>query len=160
MNSRIAFDLIGIVALCLTVGCFSKSSTTQASFESSSKIASSPFKSSSKSSGGDEKKKKDNGDEKKETSFQRDVRNHTAAFARSAGEPDLKSFQRDLSAIAEDHGITNWEQFADTYVAIGWGLADSGLDDWSAQQLATALSDDDIGHLTLVQSGYESRNIQ
>ena len=160
MIARIALGLIISLALCLAIGCFSKSSTTQASFESSSKIASSPFKSSSKSSGGDEKKKKDGGDEKQETSFQRDVRNHTAEFARSAGEPDLESFQRDLSAIAEDHGITNWEQFADTYVAIGWGLADSGLDDWSAQQLATALSDDDISHLTLVQSGYKSRNIQ
>jgi len=160
MSARIASSLIISLALCLTVGC-SKSSTTQASFGSSSDSSSSPFKSSSKSSGGDdEKKEKDGGEDKKETAFERDVRNHTTEFARSVTESDLDSFQRDLGVIAEDHGITNWEQFADTYVAIGWGLADSGLDDWSAQQLATALSDDDIGHLTLVQSGYESRNIQ
>ena len=159
MITRITLaSMIGIT-LCFAIGC-SKSSTTQASFESSSNIASSPFKSSSKSSGGDEKKKKDADDEKKETSYQRDVRIHTAEFARSEGEPDLESFQRDLSAIAEDHGITDWEQFADTYVAIGRGLADSGLDDWSAQRLATAMSNDDIRHLTLVQSGYESRSVQ
>jgi hypothetical protein len=160
MTERVALGLILGAALCLATGCFSKSSTTQASFESSSKFSSSPFKSSSKSSGGDEKKEKDGDDAKTETSYQRDVRIHTAEFARSAREPDLESFQRGLSAIAEDHGITNWEQFADTYVAIGWGLADSGLDDWSAQQLATTLSADDVSRLALVRSGYESRNLQ
>jgi len=160
MIARIALGLIIGSALCLTIGC-SKSSTTQASFGSSSDSSSSPFKSSSKSSGGDDEKKKKDGDEaEKETAFERDVRNHTAEFARSASEPDLDSFQRDLGAIAEDHGITNWEQFADTYVAIGRGLADSELDEWSAQQLAVALSDEDIEHLKLVRSGYESRNIQ
>ena len=158
MNARIASILIISLALGLAVGC-SKSSTTQASFESSSDSSSSPFQSSSKSSGsGDEENEGAAGD--RETAFQRDVRNHTAAFARSVNEPDLDSFQRDLGAIAEDHGITNWEQFADTYVAIERGLADSELDDWSAQQLAVALSDEGIEHLKLVRSGYESRKIQ
>lgn len=160
MSARIASSLVIGLALCLAVGC-SKSSTTQASFGSSSDSSSSPFKSSSKSSGNDdEKKKKDGGEAKQETAFERDVRNHTAEFARSVTEPDLDSFQRDLGVIAEDHGITNWEQFAGTYVAIGRGLADSELDEWSAQQLAVALLDEDIEHLKLVRAGYASRNIR
>ena len=160
MSVRIASSLIIGLALCVAVGC-SKSSTTQASFESSSDSSSSPFKSSSKSSGsGDEEDEKDGAAGDRETAFQRDVRNHTAAFARSVAEPDLDSFQRDLGIIAEDHGITNWEQFADTYIAIGRGLADSELDEWSAQQLAVALSDEDIERLKLVRSGYENRSIR
>jgi len=161
MIARIALGLFIGVALGLATGC-SKSSTTQASFGSSSDSSSSPFRSSSKSSSSgdetDQKEEDDQKEEKPETAFERDVRNHTVGFARTAGEPDLDSFQRGLGAIAEVHGITDWEQFDATYVAIGRGLADSDLDVRSAQQLAVALSSEDYDHLALVRSGFESRH--
>jgi hypothetical protein len=157
--AQIASRLIISIALCLAIGC-SKSSTTQASFGSSSDSSSSPFKSSSKSSGNDEKKEKDGDKGAQETAYQRDVRNHTAEFARSAGEPDIEIFQRDLGGIAEGYGITDWEHTEDTYVAVGRGLADSELDDTSAKQLAVALSNQDYDHLMLIRSGYADRRTQ
>ncbi len=149
MIARIASSLIVMIALGFTTGCF-KISATQASFGSSSDSSSSPFKSSSKSSSGPDEE-----GEKEETAYQRDVRHYTVEFARSAGK--LESFQRDLSAIAEGYGITDWERTEDTYVAVGRGLAESELDDWDAKQLAVALSNEDRDHLALVRSGYESR---
>jgi hypothetical protein len=158
MIARIALGMMVSIALCFATGC-SKSSTTQASFGSSSDSSSSPFKSSSKSSSGDdEEEEKDEKEEEKETAFQRDVRNFTVEFARTAGEPDIASFQRDLGAIAEGYGITDWERTGDTFVAIGRGLGESELDEPNAKQLAVALSNEDYDHLMLIRSGYEDHS--
>jgi hypothetical protein len=155
MITRIALGLILSAALCFATGCF-KSSTTQASFGSSSDSSSSPFKSSSKSSSGDDEEGEGK-DKDEETAFQRDVRNYTAEFARTAGEPSVEPFQRGLGTIAEGYGITDWEQTGDTFVAIGRGLGESELDASSAKQLAVALSNEDYDHLMLIRSGFESR---
>ena len=157
MTARIALGLIISLALCFAIGC-SKSSTTQASSESSSKSSSSPFKSSSKSSGGDdEKDQKEGEDEEEETSFERDVRNYTAEFAETTDEPNIASFQRGLGAIAEDHGITDWERNRDAFKSIGRGIGESNLTDTDAKQLAVALSNEDYDQLMLIRSGMESR---
>ena len=86
-----------LVTALAGTGCIFKSSTSQASFESSSKSSSSPFKWSSDSSSpaGDTP-----------SAYQRDVTDYTAKFAASDG--DVPSFQRDLSAIAEGHGVTGY----------------------------------------------------
>jgi hypothetical protein len=158
MIVRSALGLIISVALCFATGCF-KSSTTQGSFGSSSDSSSSPFKSSSKSSSGDDEKEEEGKkEEQKETAFQRDVRNYTVEFAQNVDEHDIESFQRDLGAIAEGYGITDWEQAEDTFVAIGRGLGESELDSTSTKQLAVALSNEDYDHLMLIRSGYEDRN--
>ena len=135
MIARITSSLFIMIALGFTTGCF-KISATQASLGSSSDSSSSPFKSSSKLSSGSDAE-----DAKEETAYQRDVRDYTVEFARSAG--DIESFQRDLSAIAEGYGITDWERNGGTYVAVGRGLAESELDDWGAKRLAVALSNED-----------------
>jgi hypothetical protein len=154
---RTVLGLIVSVALCFATGCF-KSSTTQASFGSSSDSSSSPFKSSSKSSSGDDEEEEK--DKEEETTFQRDVRNYTVEFARSAGESNVASFQRGLGDIAEGYGITDWEQTRDAFVAIGRGIGESDLDDTHAKQLAVALSNEDYDHLMLIRSGLESRRTQ
>ena len=154
MITRIALGLMVGAALCFATGC-SKSSTTQASFGSSSDSSSSPFKSSSKSSSGDDEEGEK---EEEETAFQRDVRNYTVEFARAVDEHDIESFQRDLGAIAEGYGITDWERTEDTFVAIGRGLGESELDEGSAKQLAVALSNEDYDQLMLIRAGYEDRN--
>ena len=153
MITRTALGLMLSVALCFATGCF-KSSTTQASFGSSSDSSSSPFKSSSKSSSGDDEKGEK--EEEKETAYQRDVRNYTVEFARTVDKQDIESFQRDLGAIAEGYGITDWERTEDTFVAIGRGLGEAEFDEPNAKQLAVALSNEDYDHLALVRSGYES----
>ena len=158
MIAHIVLSLSVSIALCFAIGC-SKSSTTQGSFGSSSDSSSSPFKSSSKSSSGDDEEGEDGEkDEGKESAFERDVRNYTVEFARTGGELDIESFQRDLGAIAEGYGITDWERTQDTFVAIGRGLAESELDEPHAKQLAVALSSEDYDHLFLIRSGYEERN--
>ncbi len=158
MTVRIAFGLMVSIALCFATGCF-KSSTTQGSFGSSSDSSSSPFKSSSKSSSGDDEEGEEGeNEEEKESAFERDVRNFTVEFARTGGEFDIESFQRDLGAIAEGYGITDWERTQDTFVAIGRGLGESELNDTNAKQLAVKLSNEDYDHLMLIRSGYENRN--
>ena len=156
MTARVASILIISVTLCFGVGCF-KSSTTQASSESSSDSSSSPFKSSSKSSSGDDEEGDEEGEEE-ESAFQRDIRNYTTEFAQTVNEHDIDSFQRDLGAIAEGYGITDWERTEDTFVAIGRGLGESELDEPGVKQLAVALSNEDYDHLMLIRSGYEDRN--
>ena len=159
MITRIALGLTVGIALCFATGCFSKSSTTQASFGSSSDSSSSPFKSSSKSSSGDDKKdEKEEEKEEKETAFQRDVRNYTVEFAQTPDEHDTQSFQRGLGEIAEGYGITDWERTEDAFVAIGRGLGESELDEPSAKQLTVALSNEDYDQLMLIRAGYEDRN--
>jgi hypothetical protein len=158
MIAHIVLALIVSIALGFTTGCVSESSTTQGSFRSSSNSSSSPFKSSSKSSSGDDEEEGD--DKEEETAFQRDVRNYTVEFARTAGEPDIASFQRDLGAIAEGYGITDWERTDDTFMAIGRGLGESELDGTTVKQLAVALSNEDYDSLMLIRSGYESRRIR
>jgi hypothetical protein len=151
--ARTIAALIGIVALGLSAGCgVFKSSTTQASFESSSdssaagfRSSSSPFRWSSDSSspGSDSS-----------SAYQRDVTDYTAKFAVSDGE--VQSFQRDLSAIAEGHGVTDWEREEATFLAIGSGLAKAGLSGERYQQLAVQLSNQNPSQLTLVESGYHT----
>jgi len=157
MIARVITVLIGAAALCLLAGCgVFKSSTTQASVESSSKSSaassrssSSPFRWSSDSSSpaGDTA-----------SAYQRDVTDYTAKFAASDG--DVQSFQRDLSAIAEDHGVTDWEQDDATYLAIGSGLAKAGVSGERYQLLSVELSNQNQTHLALVNSGYKAYGTQ
>jgi hypothetical protein len=156
-NLTVLIALIGLVALCFLAGCgVFKSSTTQASVESSSassaassRSSSSPFRWSSDSSS----PAGDTG-----SAYQRDVTDYTAKFA--ASERSVQSFQRDLSAIAESHGVTNWEQDDDTYRAIGAGLAKAGVSGERYQLLSVELSNQNQSQLSLVNSGYKAYHAQ
>ena len=68
----------------------------------------------------------------------------------------MQSFQRDLSAIAEGYGVTDWEQDDATYLAIGGGLAKAGVTGERYQLLSVELSNQNQSHLTLVNSGYKA----
>lgn len=131
---------LGILGLCFGVGCF-KSSTLQASSESSSDSSKSSSGSSSPS-------------DEKATAYQRDVRDYTASFAETPG--DIRSFQRDLGDIAEIHGMTDWENDAGTFFAVGLGLAEAGVDRKQYEELAIEISNQDFDRLALVQSGYQA----
>ena len=145
MIRRSLVSVLGLLALCVVVGCF-KSSTTQASSESSSKASSSPFESSSASSSPSD-------DEGEDSAYRRDVRDYAARFATGGG--DVQAFQRDLGAIAEGHGVTDWEREQATYVAIGQGLARAGLDQSQFHRLAVQIAHEDHAHLALLRAGYE-----
>ena len=157
MITRVIAILIAAAVLCLLAGCgVFKSSTTQASVESSSKSSaassrssSSPFRWSSDSSSpaGDTA-----------SAYQRDVTDYTAKFAASEG--DVQSFQRDLSSVAESHGVTDWEQDDATYLAIGRGLAKAGVRGERYQLLSVELSNQNQSQLSLVNSGYKAYDTQ
>ena len=124
------------VLSCLLCACgVFKSSTSQASFESSSK-------SSSSSSPGDSER----------FAFQRDVQEYTATHAASGG--DVGSFARDLGTIAETHGVTDWERSDVACVAIGRGLAQAGVKRTQAEAFGRALSGSNSETLARIVSGY------
>ena len=153
MSARTTAVLIGIVALSLSAGCgVFKSSTTQASVESSSDSSAAGFRSSSSPFNWSSDSSSPAGDTP--SAYQRDVTDYTAKFAASDG--DVPSFQRDLSAIAEGHGVTDWEQDDATYLAIGSGLAKAGVTGEHYQLLSVELSNQNQSHLTLVNSGYKA----
>ena len=71
-------------------------------------------------------------------SYNRDLREFTAAFSRTSGTRE--DFLRGVSRIAEDHGLSHWEADPLTPRAIGEGLRDAG---WSEAQMAGFL--DQVG---------------
>jgi hypothetical protein len=124
--------------VCVGTGCgVFKSSTSQASSESSSDSSSS---SSSKD------------DEEKKVALQRDVQTLVAAHATRSG--DVGALRRDLSAVAEAHGLTDWERSDDVYVAIGRGLAQAGVGRARAEAVGRDLGQANQRSAALVAAGY------
>jgi len=157
MIARTTALLIGVVALCFSTGCgVFKSSTTQASVESSSKSSAAGFRSSSSPFKWSSDSSSPAGDTP--SAYQHDVSDYTAKFAASEG--NVQSFQRDLSSIAEGHGVTDWEQDDATYLAIGRGLAKAGVSGQRYQLLSVQLSNQNPSQLALVNSGYETYGTQ
>lgn len=129
--------LCGAVSVASLCGCF-KSSTLQASFESSSKSSSSCSDSDSR-----------------ESAYQRDIRDYTAAYAATGGSPER--FQHDLGAIAEGHGVTDWEADPATLVAVGRGLERAQADGRRTQQLEAVVTHGDPERTAWLRQGYECR---
>jgi hypothetical protein len=139
MDKRIVMGVLAVLALS---GCGAfKSSTSEASFESSSKFSSSPFKSSSP-------------DKAKEAAYRRDVRDYARTFSASGG--NMLAFQRDLSTIAESHGVTNWEQHEGTHVAIGEGLAQVGMSQTQFDEFTRRLCGPHTQQAAWMTSGYRA----
>jgi hypothetical protein len=135
--TRSVVGLCGALVLASLCGCF-ESSTLQASFESSSN-------SSSSCSGSD----------KKDSAYQRDIRDYTATYAATGGDPER--FQHDLGAIAESHGVTDWEADPATLVAIGRGLERTQVDLRRTQQLEAVVTHGDPGAMAWIRQGYACR---
>jgi hypothetical protein len=123
---------------CITSGDLSNSSKW------SSKASSSPFTSSSKSSGGDEE----------DAAYRRDVTSLTFAYL-EAGEAG-GDLLRDLTRVAEQHGITDWEASPVTFVAIGAGLRQGGIDAGSVDAFAQRHFGGNPEILGLLLEGYHS----
>jgi hypothetical protein len=129
--------LFGVVLVVLgTAGCgVFKSSTSQASSDSSSK-------SSSSCSGGDESK----------LAYRRDVRDVTARHAAKVADPSI--LERDVGAVAERHGVTDWERDRQTYVGMGQGLARANVTGPELERDVTALSHANTEHAAWIRAGY------
>jgi len=91
-----------------------------------------------------------------EEAYREDVSDYTRAYVKSARPGDLESFRADLSRLAQEHGITNWEENPSTYTAIGEGLAHAGVSDAGLMAYKQNLSGGDPAKADLIQKGYDS----
>ena len=123
-----------------TGGCF-KSSTLQGSSEGSSKSVSSPFRSSSKSSSSKE-------------SVDEDVAEATRSWTLAGG--DVAGLQRDISRLAADAGISDWENRRSTWEGVGRGLKRAGVSGERLDDLKTDLVGGDEEQKQWIAAGYQS----
>lgn len=127
----IAVALAGSVAGC---GSFSASS------KSISKSISSPIKSSSRSSSpGDV--------------YKNDVRDFTAAYMKSGGDP--AKLKTEVGTIAEKHGVTDWESSKSTYEGIGAGMAQANVTPAELEAYKKTIATNDQ-QAQWMQDGYDS----
>ena len=89
-----------------------------------------------------------------EEAYREDVADYTRAYVKSGG--DFRAFQSDLAKIAEEHGITNWEENPATYTAIGEGLASAEVSDAELMAYKRNLTGGDARKADLIQQGYDS----
>jgi hypothetical protein len=121
-------------------GCGSLSDSSKSLSKSISKSISSPIESSSRSSSPSDE-------------YRNDVRDFTAAYMKSGGDPSQLKAQ--VSTIAEKHGVTDWESSKSTYEGIGAGLAQAGVTpaELEAYKKTIATNDDQAQWM---QDGYGS----
>ena len=103
-----AVVFVGLSAVVLAGCSISASSVSSWSLSKSVRSSSHSSDSSSSSSPG-----------AAEEAYREDVSDYTRAYVKSGG--DFRAFQSDLARLAEEHGITNWEENPATYAAIGEG---------------------------------------
>jgi hypothetical protein len=71
-----------------------------------------------------------------DASYAQDVTAATVAFVESGPVP-REPFLREVGRIAEDHGITDWQERDGTYRAIGAGLRLGQADETATRAFAT-----------------------
>ena len=112
-----------------------------ASSKSSSDIASSPSSSAPSSK------------DKEKSGFEKDIIDYTAEFAKSS-ETDMEKFNARLGKIADQYGVTHWQEDKSTYVAIGKGLHKAGLSQSRYQALKSSLGDGQAWKMDAIAEGY------
>src|SRR5262249_43985465 len=124
-SSLLAFALVA-------TGCSSVSAILNSASQSSNAVIESlksPFDSSSKSSGGGGGTA---------LNYQRDV--HSYALACLARDDEPSEFLRGMSRVAELHGVSDWEESPDTYVALHALVAADELDTAGLERLRAGLA--------------------
>jgi len=124
-------------ALCAT-GC-----SLSASSESSSDSSASSSASSASSS-----------PESKEATYKNDVRDFTASYVKSGGR--IEDFKQRLGELAQQRGITNWEDNLATYEGIGRGLAKAGASQVEVDTYTTNLAGSDAAKAYAIKTGYQA----
>lgn len=135
---RGAMVALAVLTLAAAPGC-----SFVASSKSSSKVVSSPFTSSAKSSGAGAES----------ASYQAEAASYARAFAQS-GDASAATFQRGLSRIAAEQGISDWEASAATWTSVGRGLAQAQLSRDEADERAQEWAGGRPELAALVLQGY------
>jgi len=84
----------------------------------------------------------------------RDVKNLTVAFLSTQGDPE--SFRYDLRAIAMKHGISDWQANETTYLGVGKGLREAGVDKNGMRLFKSYLGSARENVSRVVEQGYNS----
>lgn len=138
--------------LCaLLIGAFLYGCSFSYSSESSVKTSASPFVSSSQAF--ESSSSSSRSSQSRSSRYQGEVRKYSAEFAAS-GSTDSVTFYARLSRLAQDYGISTWDQDKATYVAIGKGLADAKLDRLRYEALREVLSGGDPRRMEYIEEGY------
>ncbi len=127
-------------ALVAATGC-----SISTSLETISDSISSPFESISNSSSGES------------VAYREDVSDYTVAYVRSGG--DLDAYRLGLTALANERGVSNWEEDAFTCGSIGLGLQRADFDEAELRTFASNLFGPDVfgpdaEKLRRVRAGY------
>ena len=133
---RILSILVFASALGTTTGC-----SISTSLETISDSISSPFESMSGSSGGES------------SAYREDVSDYTVAYVHSGGA--LDAYRLGLTALANDRGISNWEEDAFTCGSIGLGLQRANYDEAELQAFASNLFGTNTEKLLRMRAGYD-----
>ncbi|MDD2759614.1 MAG: putative lipoprotein [Methylomonas sp.] len=133
-----------LTAATLSACSFSTSSESSASSSDSSKsafdLASSPMSLASDSSTSEQ------------DPFENDVADYTKEFATSP-TGTLDQFRAHLGEIAQDHGITDWENDIDTYDGIGRGLKKAKLNKKVVSDFVESISGNDAMKKKAIEDG-------
>lgn len=130
--------LSALIALSLQ-GC-SLSDSSKASSDSVFSIVSSPSESS------------DSSDE--ENQYQEDVLDYTYAYVKSSAA-DFDSFRKGIADIAAKHGILNWEDEPNTYIAVGKALKKAKLEGVAYETYKKNLAGGNYEKMKDIQKGYD-----
>jgi hypothetical protein len=90
-----------------------------------------------------------------EEAYAEDVSDYTKAYVTSGGN-DFPAFQADLARLAQEHGITNWQESLVTYQAIGEGLGRAKVSDAELIAYKRTLGGADATKAQAIQRGYDS----
>jgi hypothetical protein len=140
MTARFATLFLALSLPLLASGCIFKSSTLQASSESSSGSSASSSRSSSGPS-----------------AYTKDVASFTREWVLGGG--DVTAFRRGVAQIAERRGVTDWEQDRNTFDGIGRGLKKSGVTGARMATLKGELSGPNSESAAWIQKGYDSEKV-
>lgn len=148
MRSTGTLALVPILALAVASGGCSFSASSESISDSLTGSSTSVSDSLSSSS--------PDGASKSEQAYRDDVRDYTASAARSGRT--VSEVQGGLAAVAERHGVTNWEADAATFVGIGEGLRRAGFEQAHVQVWSATLVQDAGAKIPadrLIQQGYD-----
>jgi hypothetical protein len=95
--------------------------------------------------------------EKDTKDYQIQVMNYTRVYFTST-EFDSAIYNKGISVIAEDSGITNWEDDADTLNGIGKGLKKAKITGGLYEAYKSSISTNDVKRMGLIQKGYDSQD--
>jgi hypothetical protein len=141
MRCLASFAARALLAFMLLVPAGCSLSTSSESSSDSSKSS----ESSSRSSTSDDRK----------AGYREDVRSYIASALPVRGPLDV--FEKTLGELARRYGVTNWEDDEVTYVGIGEGLGEAGVEERELATYAAHFSRSDPRKRQAIQRGYDTR---